>query len=150
MVTWDVPGDVASRPLVTFSLCGLAPRLKMMPHVLLMCAAAPKGRTSPTPSPGPNPNPNPTPGLQPPMPTPTAPKPQPTLSPATRTRDRYDPVDRNSFRALKRWHATALDALGPPVNFVLVATRHVITHGDVSPSEARAWGQKTWLPRTLP
>jgi|TARA_B110001469_G_C9436080_1_gene221236 hypothetical protein len=34
----------------------------------------------------------------------------------------------------------ALDALGPPVNFVMVATRHVITHGDVSPSEARAWG----------
>jgi hypothetical protein len=49
-------------------------------------------------------------------------------------------LDRNSFRALKRWHAMALDALGPPVNFVMVATRHVITHGDVSPSEARAWG----------
>ena len=36
----------------------------------------------------------------------------------------------------------ALDAIGPPVNFVLVATRHVATHGDVSPSEARAWGRQ--------
>ena len=85
MVTWDVPGDIASRPLVTFSLRGIKDRLKMMPHVLLMCAAAPDGRTNPNPThrtnPNPNPTlstnptPNPTPGLQPPMPTPAAPKP---------------------------------------------------------------------------
>ena len=47
-----MPGDIALRPLVAFSLRGVAPRLKMMPHVLLL----------------------------------------------------YDPLDRNSFRALKRWH----------------------------------------------
>jgi hypothetical protein len=145
MITWDVPGGVASRPLVTFSMRGIAPRLKMMPHVLLMCAVAPNGRTPPPPHPTPHP-PIPPP---PPIP-PTASSPQCQLPPPSshhpasahppEPRDRYDPLDRNSFRALKRWHAMALDALGPPVNFVMVATRHVITHGDVSPSEARAWG----------
>ena len=41
MVTWDMPGDMASRPLVMFSLRGLSRKLRMMPHVLLMCDEAP-------------------------------------------------------------------------------------------------------------
>ena len=40
MVTWDMPGDMASRPLVMFSLRGLSRKLRMMPHVLLMCDEA--------------------------------------------------------------------------------------------------------------
>ena len=69
MMTWDVPGDVASRPLVTLNLRGIKSRLKMMPHVLLLCDAALGG---------------PTPALDPiplsPMPPPTDPKPSAPLN----------------------------------------------------------------------